>query len=126
MAAMRAVLAVLAAAALAACGDNIVPVDVSSGRLTARIWADPPQIQLLVDGRVAWQTERGGGPHAAKAPPYGFAAVGTLAVTVDEQFGSYKLTEDASAEHWQRTSSRRPRARRSSSTAAAGRSAPVR
>jgi hypothetical protein len=80
---------------IASCGDNMRPVDVTSGRLTARIWSDPAQIQLLVDDSIAWQTERGDAD-----PPYGFAAVGTLAVAVDDEFGSFKLVEDTASEHW--------------------------
>jgi len=46
-----------------------------------------------------WSTARGSGEHAS-GPPYAFASVGTLSVTVDQEFGSYKFTEDTTKEHW--------------------------
>src|SRR5579863_5044114 len=97
---MRGEAYLAAVCALAACGDNLDPITrVSSGRLTAIISQHPAQIALAVDGTVVWSTARGGGPHA-DGPPYAFASIGTLSVTVDNEFGSYKFTEDTAAEHW--------------------------
>jgi alpha-glucosidase len=98
--AVRVVAALILVLALAACGDNIDPiVDVPAGRLTARISPQPAQLELFLDGTLVWSTARGGGEHA-KGAPYSFAAVGTLAVTVDGEFGSYKFTENTAAEKW--------------------------
>jgi alpha-glucosidase (family GH31 glycosyl hydrolase) len=91
----------LAAIAIAACSSgSSAPFDVTSGRLTARIWPSRPQIELLVDGDQVWTTVAGT-IAASGSAPYAFAAVGTLDVTVDAEFGSYKFTENTAAEHWQ-------------------------
>jgi alpha-glucosidase (family GH31 glycosyl hydrolase) len=89
------------AVAAAGCGDSVTPFDVSSGRMTARIWADTPKIELLVDGAPVWTTVAGSRDGGKGKAPYAFAAVGTLSVTIEEQFGSYKFTEDTNAERWQ-------------------------
>ncbi|MCX5744346.1 MAG: hypothetical protein NT062_17795, partial [Proteobacteria bacterium] len=88
-------LALLALVGTAACGDNLPPpVEVATGRLTARIFAEPAQIVLLVDGAEVWSTRRGGDGGA----PNGFAATGGIAATIETQFGSYKFTEGDA--HW--------------------------
>lgn len=88
--------------ACAACGDDAPPpIEVSSGRLTARIASEPAQIVLLLDGDEVWSTRAGAGaigdPHA---PPHGFAAIGSRATTVEMQFGSFRFTERKDAEVW--------------------------
>ena len=78
--------------ALVACGDNLPPpVDVMSGRMTAHISLEPAQITLLVDGAEVWSTESGYGDGT---PPHGFAAISSKSVTILEEFGSFKFTED--------------------------------
>ncbi len=98
---MQARLAVIAlSCALVACGDGRPPaVEVSAGRLTARIAPDPAQITLLVDGSTVWSTRAGAG-RDGDGPPHGFAATGSRAVMIEEHFGSYKFAEDPKAEKW--------------------------
>lgn len=78
---------------LAACDDPPPPVAVENGRLAAELYPDPPRIAILLDGAEVWST-RGGGD-----APYGFAATGTRASTVEMQFGSFKFAE--SKPSWQ-------------------------
>ena len=78
-----------------ACSDPPPPVPVGSGRLTALVYPDPAKISLLVDGTEVWTTRGDGGA------PYGFAAIGSRAVTIEMQFGSFKFTENKSQESWQ-------------------------
>src|SRR5512143_157624 len=82
-------------ALVVACGDPPPPVAVGTGRLTALVYPDPAKITLLVDGTEVWSTRGEGGA------PNGFAAVGSRAVTVEMQFGSFKFTENKNAESWQ-------------------------
>jgi len=68
----------------AACGDPPPPVEVSSGRLVAKISLEPAQITLLLDGNEVWATRAGGGDDGNKhTPPHGFAAIGSRATTVE-------------------------------------------
>ena len=87
---------------VAACGDDAPPpVDVSAGRLTARIASSPAQITLLLDGSEVWSTRAGGQPGADKhTPPHGFAAIGSRATSVEMNFGSFKFTELKTSEVW--------------------------
>lgn len=85
---------------LAACGDPPPPVEVSSGRLVARIESEPARITLLLDGAVVWETQAGGQAGDKHAPPRGFAAIGSRATSVEMQFGAFKFTEMTSAEVW--------------------------
>ncbi|MBA3396299.1 MAG: hypothetical protein H0T89_26955 [Deltaproteobacteria bacterium] len=85
---------------LASCGDNIPPpVEVSAGRLTARISAEPAKIALVLDGQEVWTT-RGGGGQRGDDPPHGFAATGSLAVDVEMMFGSFRFTEAKASQRW--------------------------
>ncbi|MEO7093794.1 MAG: hypothetical protein ABI175_11125, partial [Polyangiales bacterium] len=86
----------------AACGaDAPPPVEVTSGRLTARIDSSPAQITLLVDGAEVWRTNAGEGKGSDKHhAPHGFAAIGSRATTVEMMFGSFKITEKADSEVW--------------------------
>lgn len=87
---------------LAACGDDPPPpVDVTSGRLTARIASEPAQITLLLDGAEVWSTRAGAQPGADKhTAPHGFAAIGSRATTVEMMFGSFRFTEQKASEVW--------------------------
>ena len=83
------VLGVLGVLGALGCGDNLrPPVEVSAGRLVARIAPAPAQITLLVDGEEVWSTRAGGGA------PYGFAAIGSAVVRGEMQFGSFKFAEE--------------------------------
>ncbi len=85
----------------AACGDPPPPVEVSSGRLVARISQEPAQITLLVDGNEVWATRAGGGDDGNKhTAPHGFAAIGSRATAVEMMFGSFRFTETKDAEVW--------------------------
>jgi len=84
--------------ALAACSDPPPPVDVGSGTLTAKIFAEPAQIILYVDGVETWKTESGGGDGK---PPHGFASVSTKSYAIQQDFGSYRFDENADATIWQ-------------------------
>ncbi|MBA3820321.1 MAG: hypothetical protein H0X17_15625 [Deltaproteobacteria bacterium] len=82
------------------CGDDRgPPVDVTAGRLTARIAPEPAQITLLLDGQEVWATRAGGATRGDEAP-HGFAAIGSLAVDVEMQFGSFRFTEHPEAQKW--------------------------
>src|SRR5688500_14370640 len=59
----------------AACSDPPPPVDVSNGRLTARIYPDPARIVLVLDGEEVWSTR--GDSSDREGAPDGFAAIGT-------------------------------------------------
>ncbi|MBL0212742.1 MAG: hypothetical protein IPQ07_02545 [Myxococcales bacterium] len=85
-----------------ACGDDAAaPVDVTSGRMTARISSSPAQITLLVDGTEVWKTNAGEGKGADKhQAPHGFAAIGSRAADIEMSFGSFKITEKPEAEVW--------------------------
>jgi alpha-glucosidase len=83
----------------AACSDPPPPVEVSSGRLTARIYPEPARIALALDGVEVWTT-RGDGT-GGDGPPDGFASIGTRATTVEMQFGSFRFTENKNNESWQ-------------------------
>ncbi len=88
-----------------ACGsDGATPVDVTADRLTARITTSPPQIAVLLDGKEIWSSRSGGGTRGNE-PPHGFAATGSLAATVEMQFGSFRFTENKSAQRWRAISS---------------------
>ena len=94
---MRRLLVLLS---LAACGDNITPpVEVSAGRLTAQIYADPARIALVLDGEVVWTTREGAGA-TDRGAPYGFAATGSRSTEVEMLFGSFRFTEDLDVERW--------------------------
>jgi sulfoquinovosidase len=82
-----------------ACSDPPPPVEVSAGRLTARIYPEPARIALLVDGTEVWTT-RGDGT-GGDGPPDGFAAIGTRSTTIEMQFGSFRFTENKNNETWQ-------------------------
>jgi alpha-glucosidase (family GH31 glycosyl hydrolase) len=85
---------------LVACGgSDPAPVDVSVDRLTARIHSSPPQIEVLLDGAEVWST-RAGTKTRGNDPPHGFAATGSLAVTTEMMFGSFKFDEKTDAERW--------------------------
>ncbi len=96
----RLVVVVLIASVVGACGDPPPPVDVSSGRLVARIESEPAKIALLLDGAVVWETQAGGQAGDKHTAPRGFAAIGSRATTVEMQFGSFKFTEMKNAEVW--------------------------
>ncbi|MDQ3370353.1 MAG: hypothetical protein M3680_33455, partial [Myxococcota bacterium] len=82
------------------CGDDGgPPVDVTAGRLTARIDPEPARITLLLDGAPVWAT-RAGGATRGKDAPHGFAATGSLAVDVEMQFGSFRFREQPEAQQW--------------------------
>jgi len=86
---------------LAACEDPPPPVEVSSGRLVARISSEPAQITLLVDGREVWATRAGAGDDGDKhTPPHGFAAIGSRATAVEMMFGAFRFTETKTSEVW--------------------------
>ena len=87
-------------ALVAACGDPPPPVDVSSGRLVARIESEPAKITLLLDDTVVWETQAGGQAGDRHTPPRGFAAIGSRATAVEMQFGSFKFTETKTSEVW--------------------------
>ncbi|MGE0402320.1 MAG: TIM-barrel domain-containing protein [Kofleriaceae bacterium] len=91
---------VVVAFVLGACGDPPPPVEVSSGRLVARIDSEPAKITLLLDGNVVWETQAGGQAGDRHEPPRGFAAIGSRATKVEMQFGSFKFTETKSSEVW--------------------------
>ncbi|HUS27056.1 MAG TPA: TIM-barrel domain-containing protein [Kofleriaceae bacterium] len=82
------------AVVVAACSDP-PPVDVEGGRLTAKIYPEPPRIVLFVDGNEVWSTTGDAGA------PYGFGAVGNRAVEIEMQFGSFRFKENKSQESWQ-------------------------
>jgi alpha-glucosidase len=87
-------------AILCACGgDDPPPVDVTVDRLTARIYESPPKIEILVDGAEVWST-RAGKATRGQEPPHGFAATGSLAAEVEMQFGSFRFTENKTAQKW--------------------------
>jgi len=88
---------VLALVVLVACGDPPPPIEVSNGRLTARIFPDPAQIVLLVDGTEVWRTEAGGGDGK---PPNGFAAISTKSLAIQQHFGSYRFDENKDLTVW--------------------------
>lgn len=97
---MRWSLVVALLGMVAGCSDETPPpIDVSAGRLTARIAPRPAQITLLVDGAEVWSTRAGAGKHGDGAP-LGFAAIGSRATTIEEHFGSYRFTENTDAEVW--------------------------
>lgn len=81
-----------------ACGDPPPPVEVANGRLVARIYPDPARIALFLDGEEVWSTR---GDSSGGKPPNGFGAVGSLAVTTEFQFGSFKFTHNENNESWQ-------------------------
>ena len=97
----RLVLAI-AVVLIAGCGDDAPPpIDVASGRLTARISSSPAQITLLVDGSEVWSTNAGEGKGSDKHhAPHGFAAIGSRADTIEMMFGSFKITEKTDSEVW--------------------------
>lgn len=87
---------VVALSAIAACGDPPPPVVVDGGgRLGALIYPDPARIAITLDGNEVWTTVGEGGA------PYGFAAVGNRATTIEMQFGSFKFTEREGQSSWQ-------------------------
>ena len=87
---------------VAACGDDPPPpVDVSAGRLTARIASSPAQITLLLDGAEVWRTNAGEGKGPTKHDaPHGFAAIGSRATDIEMSFGAFKVTEKKDSEVW--------------------------
>lgn len=87
---------------VAACGDDAPPpVEVTAGRITARIDSSPAQITVLADGVEVWRTNAGEGKGADKHhAPHGFAAIGSRATTVEMMFGSFKITEKTDSEVW--------------------------
>ena len=84
--------------AVAACSDPPPPIEVSAGRLTARIAPEPAQITLFVDGTEVWRTEAGRGDGT---PPNGFASVSSKALTIQQQFGSYRFDENPDQTVWE-------------------------
>jgi len=82
----------------AACSDDPPPVEVSAGRLVARIYPDPARIALVLDDKEVWSTR---GDSSGGKPPNGFAAIGTRAGTIEFQFGSFKFNENENNESWQ-------------------------
>jgi sulfoquinovosidase len=85
---------------LCACGgDDPPPVELTAERLTAQIFTSPPRIAVLLDGNVIWST-RSGKSTRGNQPPHGFAATGSLAVDIEMQFGSFKFTENQTAQRW--------------------------
>jgi len=83
---------------LAACTDPPPPTVVSSGELTAKIFSDPAQIQLLRGDTIVWQTGAGGG---TGKPPHGFASVSSKSYAIQQNFGSYRFDENADSTVWQ-------------------------
>nr|MBA3539430.1 hypothetical protein [Deltaproteobacteria bacterium] len=87
MRAVRRLVIVTLVLGLAGCSDEPPPVEVSAGRLTARLYADPAGIALALDGAEVWTTRRGGGQH-------GFGATGSINTKVEMQFGTFRFTEE--------------------------------
>ncbi len=87
----------------AACSDPPPPIEVSNGRLVARIYPDPARIALVLDGNEVWTTR--GDSSDVEGVPNGFAAVGTRATTIEHQFGSFKFIENKTNESWQSVTS---------------------
>ncbi len=86
----------------AACSDPPPPIEVSAGRLVARIYPDPARIALVLDGEEVWSTRADSS--SSDGPPNGFAAIGTRATTIEMQFGSFRFTENKNTESWQSVS----------------------
>lgn len=91
---------------LCACGgDDPPPVELAADRLTAQIYTSPPRIAVLLDGTEIWTTRAGKGERGDDRAPHGFAATGSLAASVEMNFGSFKFTEQTSAQRWRAVSS---------------------
>jgi len=56
-----------------ACSDPPPPVEVVSGRLTVKVFPEPAQLAIFLDGNEVWTTRTGRG---SGKPPDGFAAAG--------------------------------------------------
>jgi alpha-glucosidase (family GH31 glycosyl hydrolase) len=89
---MRRRIAALCLAGTACGGGDAAPLEVTRGRLTARLEPDPARIELRVDDTVVWTTTPGARVSGSD-PPLGFGGVGAGTARIETMYGSFRFDD---------------------------------